>query len=102
VEPEQELLDEMGGRDIQDGPFAYFEYFAVNIFSGTKWRKTAFLQKHGIGRFFESGSSKGLQIRIIRLKWTAMGAGDFSDFWRISPGGIYTGGGGKKMLKAEC
>jgi hypothetical protein len=66
--------------------------FAVNIFSWTKWRKTAFLQKRGIGPFFKSESSNRLQIRMIRLKSNTIGAGNFSNFWRISPGGIYTGG----------
>jgi len=70
---------------------------AANLFPSINWRKTAFLQKHGIGPFFKSGSSKPLQAKMIRPKMSAIGAGNFSNFWRISPG--YTP---RRGLNEEC
>jgi len=71
---------------------------AVNLFSSINWRKRALLQKHGIGPFFKSESSNPLQAKMIRLKSDAIGAGNFSNFWRISPGYTHRGGG----ANVEC
>jgi hypothetical protein len=66
--------------------------FAVSTLSWTKWRKTAFLQESGIAPFFNFGFSNLLPIRVFPLKPGDGKPRDFSNFWRISPGGGVWGG----------
>ena len=46
----------------------------ANLFFREKWRKTAFLQEHGIAAFFKPESSNRLKVKIMRLKMNAIGA----------------------------